>query len=256
MDGADRVAPPGNGAPPETGASSAPDAPADAAPGRTPDVEVAGRTPDVEVAGIVLAAGGGRRYGRPKALVELAGRLLVERAVAALAGGGCRPVLAVLGAAAAEVQATAALGDAVVVVNDRWAEGMGGSLRLGLDAAGRAGAAAAVVLLVDQPVIGAELVARLVDAWRTGAVAARAAFGGEGRTPVVLDRSLWPEVVAGAVGDVGARHVLAAHRDLVVLVDCDDVGAACDVDTPERLRAVEARYGAMLATDRPPRPPG
>ncbi len=205
-----------------------------------------------EVAGIVLAAGAGRRYGRPKALVALAGQLLVERAVSVLEAAGCRPVLAVLGAAADEVQATADLGQAETLVNDRWAQGMGGSLRLGIEAAARAGAAAAVVLPVDQPVVGPELVTRLVDRWRAGAVAVRAAFGGEGRTPVVLDRSLWPEVLAGAVGDAGARHVLAAHGDLVALVACDDVGAACDVDTPERLRAVEARYGDVLGSGRSP----
>ncbi|HZB47826.1 MAG TPA: NTP transferase domain-containing protein, partial [Mycobacteriales bacterium] len=55
------------------------------------------------VAGLVLAAGGGSRMGRPKALVRLGGELLVERACRLLADGGCAPVLAVLGAGADEV---------------------------------------------------------------------------------------------------------------------------------------------------------
>ncbi|HKD98279.1 MAG TPA: NTP transferase domain-containing protein, partial [Micromonosporaceae bacterium] len=49
------------------------------------------------VAGLLLAAGEGRRYGMPKALVESDGRLLVERALATLRGGGCDPVVVVLG---------------------------------------------------------------------------------------------------------------------------------------------------------------
>jgi CTP:molybdopterin cytidylyltransferase MocA len=52
---------------------------------------------DDEVAGILLAAGEGRRFGRPKALVVLGGRSLVERGAATLSAGGCRPVLVVLG---------------------------------------------------------------------------------------------------------------------------------------------------------------
>ena len=48
-------------------------------------------------AGIVLAGGQGRRMGRPKASVELAGRTLAHRAVDILCGAGCDPVLVVEG---------------------------------------------------------------------------------------------------------------------------------------------------------------
>ncbi len=69
------------------------------------------------VAGLVLAAGGGSRLGRPKALVRYGGQLLVERAARLLADGGCTPVCAVLGARAAEVRATAALPGTSIVDN-------------------------------------------------------------------------------------------------------------------------------------------
>ena len=59
------------------------------------------------VAGLLLAAGGGRRYGMPKALVELDGRLFVESSAAVLRDGGCAPVIVVLGARADEVRAKA-----------------------------------------------------------------------------------------------------------------------------------------------------
>ncbi len=62
-------------------------------------------------AGLVLAAGGGRRYGGPKALVHHEGSLLVERAVRTVRDAGCAPVVVVLGAAAAEVRASAQLGN-------------------------------------------------------------------------------------------------------------------------------------------------
>src|SRR4051812_14945608 len=109
-------------------------------------------TIDRPVAGLVLAAGGGRRYGMPKALVELDGSLLVERAVRT-AAAVCDPVLVVLGAQAREVWERADLGAAVVLVNPDWETGMASSLRTGLDGLrgwpGRIDAA--LVVLVDMP---------------------------------------------------------------------------------------------------------
>ena len=200
-----------------------------------------------DVAGVLLAAGPGRRFGAPKALAEVGGRLLVERGATTLLEGGCRPVVVVVGAAAGTVRRRSGLAGARVAVNGAWREGLGSSLRLGLAEAEAAGAAAALVLPVDQPVVTPALVTRLLAAWRTGALVVRAAFDGQGRTPAVLDRSLWPAVAQSAVGDVGARGLLAAHPELVTLVDCDDVGAACDIDTPADLEAIRCRYGAWLA---------
>ena len=68
------------------------------------------------VAAVVLAAGGGRRYGMPKALVEYEGSLLVERAVRT-ARAVCDPVLVVLGAQALDVWRQADLGGAAVLAN-------------------------------------------------------------------------------------------------------------------------------------------
>ncbi|MGI8626210.1 MAG: nucleotidyltransferase family protein, partial [Geodermatophilaceae bacterium] len=86
-----------------------------------------------QVAGLVLAAGAGRRYGMPKALVTYEGRLLVERAYR-LVAEVCDPVFVVLGAGADEIMSRADLGRARVVVNSDWETGMASSLRTGLAA--------------------------------------------------------------------------------------------------------------------------
>ncbi|MEU9097709.1 NTP transferase domain-containing protein, partial [Streptomyces sp. NPDC048361] len=92
-----------------------------------------------QVTAVLLAAGGGRRLGgRPKALLAHRGRPLVENAVRVLREGGCRTVYVVLGAAADEVRARADLAGCVLVDNPDWGEGMGSSLRTGLDALARA----------------------------------------------------------------------------------------------------------------------
>lgn len=192
------------------------------------------------VAGILLAAGSGSRLGRPKALVRLGGSLLVERGHALLSSAGCEPVVVVLGAAAEEVRAVADLDGAQVLVNPYWATGMGSSLRVAL-AALSPSVPAAVVALADQPLVGPAAVRRLVAAWRNGAVAAVATYGGAPRNPVLLDRRTWPEVSRTAVGDVGARSFLRDHVDLVRRVACDDTGFPDDLDTAEDLTRLEER---------------
>ena len=179
--------------------------------------------------GLLLAAGGGRRYGMPKALVEHDGRLLVERGVRTLHGGGCDPVVVVLGAAAHEVRQRADLGGATVVENPDWARGMGTSLQAGLAAAEGGDAPAALVLLVDTPGVTAAAVRRIGDDAGPDVLRAASYHGRQGH-PVLLGRSHWPGVAALAEGDVGARRYLAAHG--VTLIPCDDIADGGDVDHP------------------------
>ncbi|WP_233604329.1 NTP transferase domain-containing protein [Micromonospora sp. HM5-17] len=190
------------------------------------------RAPAARVAGLVLAAGAGRRYGRPKALVRLDdGRLLVERAVEAARDGGCDPVVVILGAAAATVRARADLGAAVPLENPDWPTGMGSSLRAGLAALAETDAVAALVLLVDMPGVTADAVGRLVDL-AAPEVLATAGYGPRRGHPVLLGRDHWPGVAASATGDVGARGYLRRHAALLRVVRCDDVADDVDLDVP------------------------
>jgi CTP:molybdopterin cytidylyltransferase MocA len=187
----------------------------------------------MDVAGLVLAAGGGRRYGMPKALVAYRGRLLVQRAADTLRDAGCAEILVVLGAEAERVR-SAAPDLPAVAVNADWASGMGSSLRVGLEALARGTAEAAVVLLVDMPGVTHEAVRRVM----TYAGAEALVMGGyDGRRghPVLLGRSHWAGVAATAVGDKGARDYLRAHAGEVRVVEVGDVAADRDIDVPADL---------------------
>lgn len=183
-------------------------------------------------AGIVLAAGQGRRLGGAKALLRLDGSLLVERALRTCRRTGLDPVVIVIGAEADVVVRSADLDGANVVVNDRWASGMASSLRVGLRSLESSAAAAAVVLLVDQPFVGPQSLARLVSAWRAGALVAAAAFDGRVGNPVLFDRSLWADAAAAAVGDSGARDLVRGGSVQVTAVECGDVARPDDIDVP------------------------
>jgi nicotine blue oxidoreductase len=183
------------------------------------------------VAGVLLAAGAGRRYGMPKALVPYAGGLLVEHGLRTLRDGGCDPVVVVIGAQHEDVVAQVDLVDATVIVNDDWDTGMGSSLRAGLAALGSTSAEATAVLLVDTPGITPAAVQRITAYGSPDALVA-ATYGGEIGHPVLLGRDHWPGVIAAATGDQGARPYLRAHRDYLRHVACDDIADGEDMDTP------------------------
>jgi CTP:molybdopterin cytidylyltransferase MocA len=191
------------------------------------------------VAGVLLAAGQGSRFGRPKALVELDGQTLAERGVTLLRAGGTDPVLIVTGAAEVELRPEH---QARTVYNGEWRTGMGSSLRAALRALTELEAGpeigAVVVALADQPLVGAEAVGRLIAAYRAGVGVAVAAYGGQPRNPVLLAREHWPEVIATATGDQGARAFLRARPELVTLVECGDTGRPDDIDTPADLEHI------------------
>ncbi|MCX4830270.1 nucleotidyltransferase family protein [Streptomyces sp. NBC_01016] len=192
------------------------------------------------VAGLLLAAGGGRRLGgRPKALLQHHGRPLVEHAVRILRAGGCDPVHVVLGAAAGDVRERAALEGCQVTENPDWEDGMGSSLRAGLEALADTEADAALVLLVDQPGIGAAAVARVLEAYDSPASLAAAAYGGERGHPVLFGRDHWAGIAASASGDRGARAYLKERAGVLELVECGDIAEAYDIDTEADLEHLE-----------------
>jgi molybdenum cofactor cytidylyltransferase/nicotine blue oxidoreductase len=203
----------------------------------------------MSAAGVLLAAGGGRRMGTPKALLrDERGVPFLDRALGVLLDGGCDSVVVVLGAAADEArslldEAGWTSDEAVAVVESAaWESGMGASLRTGLEAL-PAGAELAVVTLVDLPDVTSEVVGRLLSGVAGRATLARAAYAGRPGHPVLLGRDHWAGVAETASGDRGARDYLAAHP--VTLVECGDLATGRDVDHPSDLGpAANARRDA------------
>lgn len=179
--------------------------------------------PAPRIVGVLLAAGAGRRYGKPKVLVD--GWLQI--AVDALRAGGCADVVVVLGAAQVAVPA-----GCTAVTAQRWRDGLSTSVRAGLERAERLGADYAVLHVVDTPDVGPAVVARVLDrAIASPSGLARASFGDRPGHPVVIARRHWPEVLSRVSGDRGAGAFLRTRRD-VAIVDCADLAGGQDIDEP------------------------
>jgi molybdenum cofactor cytidylyltransferase len=180
----------------------------------------------MRVAAVVLAAGASTRLGSPKQLAMLGGETLLERAVRVAREAGCQPVVVVLGASADVIRARCALGDAVVVVNENWTEGMGASVRVGVGVLGEVDGC--VVMTCDMPAVTASHLRAL-----RGSGEIMASFYAERcGVPAYFPASTFP-VLLTLHGDAGAKKLLQSARSREL------TGGEVDIDTVndvERMR--------------------
>jgi len=176
--------------------------------------------------------------GANKLLIELDGEALVARAVRRAAAAGLVPVVVVLGHESDRVEHALAGVHCRPVFHALHRSGQGSSFRCGI-AAVPEGASAAVVLLGDMPMVTADMIAAVVDLYRTsGAPLVLSEYAGVSAPPTLYDRSLFEEIAAG---DGCGRQIVERHRGEALSVSWP-AELLADIDEPgdlERLRADE-----------------
>ncbi len=204
--------------------------------------------PGPRIAALLLAAGQSRRMGGPnKLLAEIDGRPMVARVAQRLLSSRARPIVAVLGNQADAVDA--ALGKLPVerVRNPAFAEGLSTSLKRGLQSLPPE-CDGVIVCLGDMPLVTGRDLDRLVAAFnplegRAIIVPTRRSKRGN---PVLWARRFFPEM-AELAGDVGAKHLIGEHAELVAEVEMDSDGVLVDVDTPDALAALRDKVKPSAA---------
>jgi molybdenum cofactor cytidylyltransferase len=187
----------------------------------------------------MLAAGQSRRMGGPnKLLVEIDGVPMVVRVAQRLLASRARPIIAVLGNQAEAVDA--ALGKLPIerVRNPEFAGGLSTSLKRGI-AALPVDLDGVLVCLGDMPLITGRHLDRLIAAFNPleGRAIIVPTRRGKRGNPVLWSKQFFPEMTELA-GDVGAKHLIGEHAELVAEVEMDDDATLVDIDTPEALDAV------------------
>jgi len=189
-----------------------------------------------DAVGLVLGAGAATRFGSPKQLARFRGQALIQWPVLALRAAGLEWVLAILGHEHERVAAS--VQGAHPVLAPDWETGLSASLRAGVRAAERLGAARVVVVLADQPLLTGAAVNRVLAASRAGYPIARADYGGDVQGhPIALSAETFP-AVGELTGDAGARQL--ADQFGLVDVPCAGYGSPADADTPEALERLSA----------------
>lgn len=191
----------------------------------------------------MLAAGSGSRFGGGKLLAPFGGRPLIEATLSGLRRAPVDEIIVVVGTEGERLRSISTAYETRIVQNPDWAEGMSTSVQAGLRACTPV-ARAAVVCLADQPLVGAEAVDKLVQAFQRGAKVAVATYGGEMRNPVLFAREVWPLLLHEMSGDRGAREFLKRRGQIVTEVPCDDVANPADIDTVDDLRRLEGETKA------------
>ena len=205
------------------------------------------------VPGVVLAAGRSSRMGRAKALLPIgsSGETFVGRIVRTLREGGIDDVLVV---AAGEANATTrALARESppprVVVNDRPELGQLASLQVALRLVDHPGVGGLLVTLVDVPLVSAETVRALLDAYRrTRAPVVRPVRRGRHGHPVIFDRLVFGELRRVGAGE-GAKMIVRSHHAESFEVEVEDDGPFLDIDTPADYERVFERSLPDIATE-------
>ena len=189
------------------------------------------------IPGILLAGGKSSRMGRPKALLPIGphGETFFDRITRTLIAGGVEEVVVIVGADAEVIRAAVAPESLRVriVTNPDFERGQLTSLLAGLRTVDRPGVSAALVTLIDSPLISVVDVQRLIRArLERGASIVRPASSGRHGHPVIFGRELFDEL-RHADPAQGAKAVVHAHAADIFEVPTDDEGAFIDIDTPE-----------------------
>jgi molybdenum cofactor cytidylyltransferase len=197
---------------------------------------------------IVLAAGRSSRMGRAKATLPVDGRdTFLTRIVRTFRDADVDDVIVVVGHDAdAIARAFAESGlPARFVINRDYDRGQLSSLIAGVNAIDRPGVAAALITLVDVPLVSAATVRAVVDHYRASrAPVVRPTSGTRHGHPLLIDRALF-DALRQADPAAGAKPIVRAHASPIGDLSIADEGAFIDIDTAEEYaRWISSRLNA------------
>lgn len=210
----------------------------------------------------VLAAGESRRMGFPKLIEPFAESTLLDRALDAALGCAVDVACVITGAyhdlmgplleqrGASDLVLAGPGGDRlwpeegrpplVMVKNRRWRTGQASSVQMAVRFARGCGCEAVLMLVADQPFVGARHLNALVSEYDAGRAQMYLAANDQGQgNPCLIDHSLFDDLLE-LQGDEGARALLRARRDIDARhVHFDEPQLFDDADTPADFKRLE-----------------
>lgn len=192
------------------------------------------------ITAVVLAAGLSSRMGHNKLLADFHGKPMFLATLQTALESSADEVILVLGHEGSAVETMIDDNSRIRVVrNPDFAQGIGTSVRCGVEAAQNA--EAVVICLADMPLVKPRTIDRLIAGFnpienRTIVVPT---FKGQFGNPVLWGREHFARLMALA-GDRGARSLIAELKSEAIEIEVDDPGILADADTPQALAALRS----------------
>lgn len=182
---------------------------------------------------IILAAGASRRMGTPKQLLKIDNQTLIERAVNLTQALDNQQTVVVLGANAEKINPYIPQNEKVsIIINKNWMQGMGTTLKTGLDffLAQAQNFAAVIVMVCDQPYLTTEKLQALIDVHQqTKAAIVATKYKGIKGVPALISSRLFPKLME-LNQDEGARKIIKNYKGEIVTINFPE--GIIDLDTP------------------------
>ena len=198
----------------------------------------------IPTAGIILAAGASTRFGRPKQLLRLKDRYLIEWVLDAALDSKLNQVVVVLGHAHEKI--LQALDQKLqhakihIEINPEFKEGQSASLRAGLLNV-KDDFAAVMFLLADQPMLNSEIINSLLESfWGSNKDICVPTYKGRRQNPTLFRHRLYNQIM-DVKGDIGARQVIEKNPDHVMSVEIDNPLCFLDIDTHQDFEILNQR---------------
>jgi len=195
-----------------------------------------------QTAGIILAAGMSQRFGRPKQLLKLNNKYLLEWVLDAALASRLDRVVLVLGHEHQKI--IQALGPKAthprlqVVTNPRYQEGQSSSLQAGLLEI-QVRSSSVMFLLGDQPLLKTATIDLMLDRFRHSKKdICVPVWRGKRGNPTIFSRAMYCNLMA-IEGDIGARQIIRANPERVLSIKMDDPQCFFDIDSPKDYEDVQ-----------------
>ncbi|KPL11268.1 MAG: hypothetical protein AMS26_20370 [Bacteroides sp. SM23_62] len=182
------------------------------------------------VTAIILGAGESSRMGKPKLLLPFGDTTMIGTVIGNVLASSAEKVIVVLGSNYEDHRLAIKDYPVEIVNNSRYREGMFSSVKCGLKAVSGA-ADAVMVLLADQPMIGAGEMDKLIESYRDSEKKIIIATHGNKRGHPVLIGSKYIHEIVGYPMQGSLRDILQNHPEDICEVQTDNAAILRDIDT-------------------------
>ena len=193
------------------------------------------------VAAIVLAAGQSTRMGTDnKLLTELKSKTLLHHVLLNLQQSMVSDVIVITGHESEIVKSSIDNFDVQCIENDQYTQGLSTSIKCGIENLTEH-TEAVLICHGDMPFVSTGIINKIVNAYIDSSKIVLPVYLGQKGNPLLWPKSYFREL-SQLSGDVGAKQILAKHKDAVIHLEVDNFGVLLDIDDSQTLKFIQSKF--------------